>query len=259
MKNNFLLITVLLAFTLQALSSEQLMAPAEDSQYKYYLGVAEDMTSLAEAINTSFRNAAETAIRENFGFLSQIERTTFEDSKDSQLSVVHHEKSAKVRLEGFETAKSEVTQNPQTQKYTVKTVYKYSKASLRNETLRLRTAVEPEAEMSEVGELKLGKASLELKTEPAGASFMMDGIKMPNTPLKISGQIEGGLHKISVDHPYFEAIDEEIMFRPNELLVRRYILKPAMAEISVDTVWQAVSAALRGDASILPGLPAIGI
>ena len=32
-----------------------------------------------------------------------------------------------------------------------------------------------------------------------------------------------------------------------------------MAEISVDTVWQAVSAALRGDASILPGLPAIGI
>ena len=32
-----------------------------------------------------------------------------------------------------------------------------------------------------------------------------------------------------------------------------------MAEISVNTVWQAVSAALRGDASSLPGLPAIGI
>ena len=32
-----------------------------------------------------------------------------------------------------------------------------------------------------------------------------------------------------------------------------------MAEISVDTVWQAASAALRGDASTLPGLPAIGI
>ncbi|MEO8385109.1 MAG: glycosyltransferase family 9 protein [Betaproteobacteria bacterium] len=31
-----------------------------------------------------------------------------------------------------------------------------------------------------------------------------------------------------------------------------------MMEISVDMVWQAVSAALRGDASTLPGLPAIG-
>ena len=32
-----------------------------------------------------------------------------------------------------------------------------------------------------------------------------------------------------------------------------------MAEISVDTVWQAVSAALRGEVSTLPGLPAVGI
>lgn len=33
----------------------------------------------------------------------------------------------------------------------------------------------------------------------------------------------------------------------------------AMAEISVESVWQAVSAALRGEPSTLPGMPAIGI
>jgi hypothetical protein len=32
-----------------------------------------------------------------------------------------------------------------------------------------------------------------------------------------------------------------------------------MADISVDTVWRAVSAALRGAPSVWPGLPAIGI
>lgn len=72
-------------------------------------------------------------------------------------------------------------------------------------------------------------------TEPASASFFLNGEPYLRSPINIMNQIPPGIYTLKIDHPLFETINEEVLIRANETTKISKVLKPAHGKISFNT------------------------
>ncbi len=223
-------------FGVDNLESQQVVIPSEDQTYKYYLGVAEGSSRLETALLRAHDAAAEEAIKENFGVYTKIDKTVFEDNNSVEISSMNSVKTDKVKLNGFEKVQTVINLDPMTKKYDVKTLFRYSKKSIAEESLRLKNSKVQQDEYSEIGQASsLSMASLEIKTSPVNTSITIDGVSYLSTPIKILGQITPGHHQIILDHPNFEKVVLDINFKERDYQKRQIILKPAKALLTLDS------------------------
>jgi hypothetical protein len=207
-----------------------------DSTYKYYLGRSSSSPTEQTGFNEATREAYEQAIRENFGFQTRIQSDAYESSKNVVSTKRVQVLSQDIRVFGFEQV--DFFQKSVDGKFDVWVLYRYPLAEISRERSRLATARgEATPEFSEQGSADAGRknGTLDLNTQPPGASVNIDGTSYGVTPMRLKGVIEAGRHTLRLDHPAFETVQEEILLTPGKTLKVDKPLVPAMARLSITT------------------------
>lgn len=196
--------------------------PKEDSQYKYYVGRAERLSSSSEAIAIASKDAARQAIRDNFGFSYQFSSQSLEDTLSSHQSTTDKEYVPRAHLNNFEM-KDQFLKERQNM-HSAYVLYRYSKDAIEKEKLRLQTTLTPPPTeiFSASGEDSTYLAGIDVETNTPGAKVIIDGEVYGRTPLKLRGLLQPGRHTLTIDHPTRETLTEDIQLSPGQnLLIQR--------------------------------------
>lgn len=221
--------------------------PTPDGIYRYYVGRAVSKSDEAEAFTQASRNAFEQAIRENFGFETEIRSQSYETTKDALLMKSITDLSRRVRLQDFEQKDSfkELSDG----EIKVWILFQYKIKAIEKEKLRLLNERNESNQFQEGGNpLDAAAGTLEVISEPPGASVFIDGtlINILKTPLRIYGQITPGPHTIKIDHPTYETTERQFAFelgRPNSVRVE---LKKAMGKIKINSTPDEATILING-------------
>lgn len=214
--------------------------PATDTKFRYYVGRASIAASEASGFNEATRDAIAQAIRENFGFRTQIQTESYEETTKVTSTKRIEELSRQVELHEFEQLDS-FTEIAQQERFNVWILYRYSKQAILNELKRLETIKNDEVPnvFSNVGGTANAKDGiLEIITKPNGATVIIDGSSsgILKTPIIIAGDMLSlGAHQIRLEHPSYEPIEEKIIMVPGERVRVSKILIPASGRIKVTT------------------------
>ncbi|MBK7962445.1 MAG: PEGA domain-containing protein [Bdellovibrionales bacterium] len=225
--------------------------PSEDESYKYYLGVSDGTETVKDGMTEAFDQAAQEAIRENFGVFTQIDTDSYATEKESQVLRRFKQQSGEIALKGFEKIDSKVIKNTTTNKYQVQALYRYNKIAIKQELARLESKEDlpPEADpgISVIGSLDnedLG--GLRVSTKPPAASIFLNDEPYLKSPIDIVNQIPPGKYTLKIDHPHFDTVTEEILILANRTTKITKVLKPAHSRLSLSSTPPGADVRING-------------
>ena len=199
--------------------------PKEDSLYRYYVGRSNPAPSQAEAFKQAYQDAIESAIKENFGYSLEINKSSYQSAEKANLSEKVREQFRQVEVHGFELQDQYFAEGRDATMEAF-TLFRYSKLEIRRERNRLDALKEGEPVRS-FSELKgrsqgIG-ATLTVVTKPSNASIYIDGEAYGKSDAKIRN-LSAGLHKLKLDHDNYEPVEEEVNLTPGaELRVEEHL------------------------------------
>lgn len=197
--------------------------PAEDSEYRYYIGRSMDASSEDLAFNQATINAREQAITQNFGLFVQIKTETYQNTTDSISTQNSEAISQQVQLQEFEQVDFYKI-NYEEKKLNVWLLFRYRKSAIQAEKNRLKGLSKNNNENFSImtsGNQENAKISgtLEVTSFPTGAPVRIDGkheigdLEL-RTPLRLMGLFSAGKHTIEIDHPDYDPYQQDIILYP---------------------------------------------
>lgn len=197
--------------------------PAEDSEYRYYIGRSMDAPSEDLAFNQATINAREQAITQNFGLYVQIKTETYQNTTDSISTQNSEAISQQVQLQEFEQVDF-YKKNSEDKKLNVWMLFRYRKSAIQAEKNRLKSLSKNSNEKFSFmtsGNQENAKISgtLEVTSFPTGAPVRIDGkpeigdLEL-RTPLRLMGLFAAGKHTIEIDHPDYDPYQQEVILYP---------------------------------------------
>lgn len=228
--------------------------PQDDSQYRFYVGRASDSSTEAAGFTDAFRTAEEAAIRENYGFRTQIQKDQYSDQTSDVLLNRISESSVPVQLVGFEQVDSYRLEDSK-HRWSVWVLYRYPKAEIQSERARLKSLAlsqpnqKERLRMSSTGteDLNIKGGSVEISTEPIDATVLIDGERWGATPLQIAGKLSQGLHQVTLDHPAFVTLVEKLIISNHTKARLHKVLTPAFGGIRVRANAPSANVAVKGE------------
>lgn len=197
--------------------------PAEDSEYRYYIGRSMDASSEDLAFNQATINAREQAITQNFGLYVQIKTETYQNTTDSISTQNSEAISQQVQLQEFEQVDF-FKKISEEKKLNLWMLFRYRKSAIQAEKNRLKGLSKNSTEKFSFmtsGNQENAKISgtLEVTSFPTGAPVRIDGKSEIGdlelrTPLRLMGLFSAGKHTIEIDHPDYDPYQQEIILYP---------------------------------------------
>lgn len=208
--------------------------PQEDTQYKYYLGVGDHCSSIKLCREQAFDDALKNYIRENFGFETEVQTDTYlTDTSDATVSHIK-ENSRQVHLKEFEQVKSYINDDKKDSIF-FRALYRIPKHQIEQEKIRLASTLEKQRPEPHVPNSQGYMGGIDIVTNPPGAMVSLDGTPLFATPFYLSGQIKAGSHEITLDHPFYDTIQEKLIVLPGHITKLRKLLVPGKGYLSVNT------------------------
>jgi hypothetical protein len=224
--------------------------PADDAGYKYYVGRSSQSASESASFTEANLDAIYQAIRDNFGFVSQVSVESYETENRSALFEKVKELSKRIKFLGFEQVDS-VTETTASNRHNTWILFRYKKSEIVKERTRLTTAkgistVKPE--YSTVGDLSdAEKGVLEVTSEPPGAVVYVDGNRWGETPIRILGKLSPGKHPVRLEHKDYEVAEEEIVYRQNVQNSFNRILMKGSGYVKIVTIPSNATVFVNGE------------
>ncbi len=221
--------------------------PVEDQENRYYVGRASGKASDSEQqlFQQATLDARDTAIAEQFGVLTGIDRQSYQ-SLNSATSVERvSELSKRVIVRGFQKVDQFIAEDSQ-QKH-IWLLFKYPKNEIAKELSRLERLGAPDltphfSEVSAPGANNGGY--LELITSPPESSVTIDGQSFGLTPIRV--RLAAGPHTVFVDNPHFHHFEEEVIIEPGKSTQLNKIMTRSMRKIVIKTTPPQASVSLGG-------------
>lgn len=241
--NKLLLIALTVASAMPVLALDKpewtRRKPPDDAGYKYYVGRSSHSASESASFTEANLDAIYQAIRDNFGFVSQVSVESYETEDRSALFEKVKELSKRVKFLGFEQVDS-ITETTDSSRHSTWILFRYKKSEIAKEQARLKVvkdALPPTPDYSTVGDLTdTDKGVLEVTSEPSGTSVSVDGIKWGETPIRILGKLNPGKHLLRLEHKDYEVVEEQIVYRPNSQNSFNRILLKGSGYVKIVTV-----------------------
>jgi hypothetical protein len=217
--------------------------PPNNRQFKHYLGRSGKVRSEKEALREANQDAAEQAIKENFGVYLKVDLESFETLDEVKLSKRMSEKSEDVRLVGFEPLQTLIQEADGG--YRAHVLYRYPVSEISMERDRLKRMMRaksgdiPVHEIGGEGESagaggKAPKGSVEIHTLPPGAEVKVDHRSWGRTPVRIRSEFEAGEHLVDLLHPDYEpSLNGKVIVVSGQTVVYRKTLKRREIELEV--------------------------
>lgn len=249
MKNFLLLLGALLSFGAAARPAWVDSAPPADQRYKYYVGRSSNSPTESAGFAEATREAYEQAIRENFGFRTRIDSQSYTTTQESAATKRIRELSENVEIHDFEQAGSFI-EKVSADRLNVWALFRYSRAAIEKEKARLasRKPTTDQEAFSDVGTASPSATKIEITSEPPGASVTIDGTPagLLRTPVRLLGTVEPGRHRIQIDHPQYQSVDEDFIALPgNTVRIHRTLVK-AQGKLGVITTPPTASIFING-------------
>ncbi len=215
--------------------------PIEDKKYKYYIGYADQVSGVAEGYQVCFQSALNEAIRENFGFETQINTDTYNSAANAEIMERINQISKRVQVRDFERVDVFVEKPIDFQKINLRVLYRFLKSSIKQESDRLLTkpfSVGNDnwsimGDDSDSADKNLG--GIEVATSIPLARVFLNDDPLAMSPVRIKNQIKPGRYRIRIDHPNYETIDEDVVILPNTVVKIKKTLKPGYGRLSIRT------------------------
>ena len=210
----------------------------EDATYRYYIGRASRAASEAEGFKSALQEAYESAIRENFGFRTKIQTTTYADITKAESTKRVEEISRPVELHGFEELETYHEEN-EAHEFNVWVLCRYQKAAIQKESKRLALSKDlPEGsalppDSNDDNSNPLPRGTLEISTTPEGAEIYIDEGHWGATPIRLVGGLLPGQHVLRLDHPRFQALQEKVILRAGGKIHIQRVLIPTTGKVKV--------------------------
>ncbi len=225
--------------------------PSEDESYKYYLGVSDGTETVKDGMTEAFDQAAQEAIRENFGVFTQIDTDSYATEKENQILRRFKQQSGEIALRGFEKIDSKVIKNSATNKYQVQALYRYNKIAIKQELARLEakdgSSLDAIPEITVIGSLdNEALGGLRVSTNPPAASIFLNDEPYLKSPIDIVNQIPPGKYTLKIDHPHFDTVTEEILIQANKTTKISKVLKPAHGRLSLSSTPPGAEVRING-------------
>lgn len=223
--------------------------PQGDARYKYYVGRSSNSPNESVGFTEATREAYEQAIRENFGFRTRIDSQSYSTTQDSQATKRVRELSQSVEIHDFEQSNSYI-EKTSADRINVWLLFRYSRAAIDKEKVRLsklKESPEPE-DFSDVGTASASATRIEITSDPPGASVTIDGTPagLLRTPVRLTGTVEPGRHRIQIDHPQYQSVDEDFLALPgNTVRIHRTLVR-AQGKLGVITTPPTASVFIDG-------------
>ncbi|MCB0367670.1 MAG: PEGA domain-containing protein [Bdellovibrionales bacterium] len=221
--------------------------PVNGGTYKYYVGRGWDPRSQGEAQNLAMRDAQDTAIRENFGVVTQIEVDNYRNLKETTLNQRINEVSQRVRLVEFERRNVHYRASNQGG-FDCWVLYRYPIKEILKEKQRLAKAEPlPVDQSTIVGKSNMKhNTSLVITTQPDGAEVFIDDKRWGVTPINLKGVLEPGVHQIYLTHPEWNDVKQKAVLVNGKTQQISRILEPAKAKLSVTSNFIKARVTLNG-------------
>ena len=218
----------------------------ENSGYRYYVGRASGHESDSEKtlVNDATKDARETAIAENFGILTSVQKQSYQ-SLDSTTALNRvSEVSKDIILKGFR--KKDTCWQLQGKRKNLWILFKYSKLEINKELKRLekiKFANAPNSFDKISGTGKQGGGFLEIVTSPPGASISV-GETHGKTPIQV--RLAPGTHEFVLDHPHFKTYEEKIVIGDGKTQRVHKIMERAKRKVQIKTQPEGAEVYLAG-------------
>jgi hypothetical protein len=211
--------------------------PSEDEIYKYYLGLSDDTETIKDGLSEAFAQAVQEAIRENYGFVTQINSDSYVTDRENQILKNLKQQSGEISLNGFEKIDSKASLNAKTSRYQVRVLYRYNKTAINAELARIKSGSHtPGPAVSKVGLIdNQDLGGIQVNTEPPQASLYLNDEPYLRSPIEIINQIQPGKYRLKIDHPYYETIEQDVFIRANEVTKISKTLVPAKGKFSLES------------------------
>lgn len=193
--------------------------PADDSNYKYYVGRATGISE-AEAVSLAVEDAKTQAIRDNFGITTKVQYQAYEAMEYQSLTKRVDEASFTVLIKSFQ----QVELYQKDREYWV--LYRYSKKAIEDESKRLANVPQEKVPQYSVVEGKKQKGGVEIATEPSDVAVFIDGVQYGYSPTKIASRLEVGTHSIRYELPGYKTVEEDLIIGPGIIVKINKILTP---------------------------------
>ncbi len=144
----------------------------EDSTNRYYVGVSEGKEELNEALEEAYQNAIAEAIRHNFGFLKQDQKSIHSDLFKTSVDERSFMKSANVTVKDVRPARQSVEKSSKGT-YLVYREVIYPKESIEREKNRLSLQKQDELPLSDYGISGKAIGEVIIRTIPAQAQIIL--------------------------------------------------------------------------------------
>jgi hypothetical protein len=220
---------------------------SEDAESRFYIGRASGRPTDSEQalFEQATQDARNTAIAEQFGVLTGIERQSYQ-SLDSATSVQRvSELSKRVVVKGFLRADQFIKDNGTRKDIWV--LFKYPKSEIAAEIRRLevQTSKESPVEFSEVNATATRDGGfLELTTSPSESAVTIDGQSYGLTPIRV--RLAQGAHSVFVDSPFFNHFEESVVIQTGKTTRLNKIMSRSMRKVIIKTNPSQASVILGG-------------
>lgn len=217
----------------------------EDSDNRYYVGRATGRSSDPEQslFEQATLDARNTAIAEQFGVLTGIEKQSYQSLETATSVQRLSETSKRVVIRGFQRVDQFI--NDDGTRKSVWLFFRYPKSEIAAEMRRLRAqASETPVEFSDVSATPRGGGFLELMTSPHGASLTIDGQSYGLTPVRV--RLDQGSHSIFVDHPLFNHLNEEVVIQEGKATRLNKVMTRSDRKVVIRTNPSGASVMLGG-------------
>ena len=220
--------------------------PTEDFLYRYYVGVASGNKKDRERIliDNATQNARDTAIAENFGILTAIQKQSYQSLSSATALKRVSETSKKVIVKEFR--RRDTCWQFQGERKTLWLLFRYPKSEINKELRRIektKFADTPHAFNEISTTSKRGSGVLEVVTSPLGISISV-GESHGKTPMKV--RLDPGPHKFILDNPYFKAREEKIIIQEGKTQRINKMMERAKRKIQINTKPQGAEVSLAG-------------
>jgi hypothetical protein len=215
--------------------------PVEDGQNRFYVGRATGKYSERELFQIAHEDAKNAAISENYGVLTQVSKQSYE-TLDSSTSVNRVSESSKqVILKQFQKIDQHIDND------SVWVLYKYPKQEIVTELKRLETQ-NNQSQSIEFSELNTTSSknvgTLEISAIPTDVTVTIDNQSYGLAPVRL--RLAEGSHSLTLDHPYFEPIQEQVIIQTEKTLRVQKTLVRAKRKVLIKTMPEQASIELGG-------------
>jgi hypothetical protein len=209
--------------------------PKEDAAYRYYVGRSTPAESQAEAFKQSYQDAVENAVKENFGYTLQINKSSYEGVDKASLRQKVQEEFQKAEIHGFEL-QNQFIEERKDNTFEAFTLFRFSREEIRKEQTRLKETAnaQPVKVMSELrGGRMDGGATLIVVTVPKNASIFVDGEAFGRSDARIRN-LPLGEHKVKIESDNYELVEEVVHLTPGSEVTLQEHLQLSRGEIRIN-------------------------